>query len=149
MQIGVCAGRDDVGQDDTAGDWPQGGNGLKQMTKATYTDRYADLASEFGYSTAVRWFGQDAIDSLPVRKSGKNKGKPAGFLRWLSTATPGYSVYVSGGVAAGVTVRAWVGVGPFSGQSDAVQALWLGRTQSLCGSKALLSQEGRKAFLAV
>ena len=107
----------------------------------------AKLSSDWGYQYAVRLFGQEAIDSLPVLKSGPNKGKPAGYVCWLKTTTPGYCAYVSGGAPAGMVVRAWIGAGPFSSQGDALTGHWLGRAQPVCGSRALLGEEKRKAWM--
>lgn len=103
----------------------------------------AKLSSDFGYQYAVRLFGQEAIDSLPVLKSGPNKGKPAGYVCWLKTTTPGYCVYVAGGAPAGMVVRAWIAAGPFGGQSDALQGKWCGRVEELCFSRCYLGEEGR------
>jgi len=108
----------------------------------------AKLLSDWGYQYAVRLFGQEAIDSLPVLKSGPNKGKPAGYVCWLKTTTPGYCVYLSGGAAAGMVVRAWIGTGPLSGQEDALRGSWCGRTEQLCLSRCYLGEEGRALRLA-
>jgi hypothetical protein len=113
-------------------------------TYAQTQQRYADLATDFGLDLATRWFGAEAIASLPVRASGKNKGKPKGVLNWLTTTTAGYCPYVSGGAPVGMVVRAWIGIAAYSGQDDAVQGQWMGRVQSLCGSKALLGPEARE-----
>lgn len=103
----------------------------------------AKLSSDFGYQYAVRLFGQEAIDSLPTLQSGPNKGKPAGYVCWLKTTTPGYCSYVGGGAPAGMVVRAWIASGPFSGQDDALRGSWCGRTEQLCLSRCYLGEEGR------
>ena len=103
----------------------------------------AKLSSDFGYQYAVRLFGQEAIDSLPTLQRGQDKGKPAGYVCWLKTTTPGYCAYVSGGAPAGMVVRAWIAAGPFSGQEDALRGSWCGRTEQLCLSRCYLGEEGR------
>jgi hypothetical protein len=110
--------------------------------------RSADLASDFGRDLAVRWFGEEALASLPVLKAGPRKGKPKGFVLWLSTIEAGYHVNAGGGVAAGTTVRAWIAPGAYSGEDSAYQGMWLGRVQAVCGSRALLGPEARAAWMA-
>jgi len=111
--------------------------------EAATENRSAKLSTDFGYDFAVRLFGQDAIDSLPIITRGPNKGRPAGYLIWLKTTEAGYSPYTGGGTAAGVTVRAWIGAGPFAGQSDALRGDWCGRREVLCLSRCYLGEEGR------
>lgn len=108
----------------------------------------AKLSDDWGYQYAVRLFGQEAIDSLPTLKRGPNQGKPAGYICWLKTTTPGYCAYLSGGAPAGMVVRAWIAAGPFSGQDDALQGTWCGRTETLCLSRCYLGEEGRAIRLA-
>ena len=116
---------------------------MARTTHAQTETKSASLSTEFGLSYATRLFGQETIDSLPKITRGKNAGKPKGYVHWIKTTTPGYCVYVSGGAPAGMVVRAWIGAGAYSGQSDAVQARWLGRVQSVCGSRCYLGEEGR------
>lgn len=120
---------------------------MSRRPAATET-KSADLATDFGYAYAVRLFGQEAIDSLPVRTVGKNKGRPKGFVIWKKTTEAGWHPNVSGGVGAGIVVRAWIGAGPFSGESDALEGVWLGRRQNLCGSRCLLGEDNRRAWMA-
>lgn len=117
---------------------------MARTTYATYDRKSADLASEFGREYAERLFGAEAIASLPVRKSGKNKGAPKGHVCWLKTRTAGYSPYMDGGVGVGVVVRAWIGEGPLSNEGDAMRGQWLGRIQNLCGSRCYLGPEARE-----
>lgn len=118
------------------------------MAKARTETKSADLATDFGLRYATWLFGEEAIASLPVRKIGKNKGKPKGHVIWLRTVSAGYHPCVDGGVKEGVTVRAWIGSGMFSPESDALQGEWLGRTQSLCGSACFLGPEKRAKWTA-
>lgn len=117
-------------------------------SRAQTEQKSAKLSEAFGYDYAVRLFGQETIDALPVLKAGPNKGKPAGYVIWLKTTTPGYCVYNNGGTPAGVVVRAWIAQGPFSGQSDAVQGTWCGRPEKLCLSRVYLGEQGRAYRLA-
>jgi hypothetical protein len=106
----------------------------------------AKLSDKWGYRYAVQLFGQEAIDSLPVLKSGPNKGKPAGYICWLKTTTPGYSPYVGGGTRKNMVVRAWTAAGPFSPQSDALSGMVFGRIQQMCLSRCYLGANGRKLY---
>ena len=121
---------------------------MARITYAQTEQKAAALASDFGLSYATRCFGQEAIDSLPRLQAGPNKGKPKGYIIWRKTTTAGYHPNAGGGVAAGSVVRAWIGTGPLSGEGDALAGLWLGRTQQLCGSRALLSAEYRAQHAA-
>jgi hypothetical protein len=114
------------------------------IMKAQVDHKSAKLSSDWGYQYAVRLFGQEAIDSLPVLKSGPNKGKPAGYICWLKTTTAGYCANVDGGAPAGMVVRAWTAPGPFSPQGDALTGKVLGRIQQMCLSRCYLGEEGRK-----
>jgi hypothetical protein len=121
------------------------------MARTTYAQteqKSAPLASEFGISYATRLFCQDAIDSLPRLQAGTNNGKPKGHIIWRKTTTPGYHPNAGCGVPAGSVVRAWVGIGPLSGEDGAMVGLWLGRKQTLCGSRGLLSAEYRAQHAA-
>lgn len=110
---------------------------------APTTHRTARLSEDFGRQLAERWFGAEAIASLPVLKAGPHKGQPKGTLNWLTTTAAGYHVNAGGGVAAGTVVRAWVGEG-MSDERNALSGMWMGRVQNLCGSKALLNEEARQ-----
>lgn len=120
---------------------------MARTTHAQTEQKSADLATPFGLDYATRLFGAAAIASLPVRTVGKNKGAPKGHVVWLKTTTPGYSAYMSGGVAAGVVVRAWIAPSSIGGQESALSGHWCGRTQTLCGSRATLGEEGRQRHL--
>lgn len=111
--------------------------------KAQVDHKSAKLSSDWGYQYAVRLFGQEAIDSLPVLKSGPNKGKPAGYVCWLKTRTAGYCSYVYGGAPAGMVVRAWVGQGQFTPEDNALSGMVFGRIQPMCLSRCYLGEEGR------
>jgi hypothetical protein len=115
----------------------------RKITHAQTVIKSAALSTDFGLDYATRLFGEEAIASLPLLKSGPNKGKPKGHIMWRRTTTAGYCEYVGGGVGPNVTVRAWIGEFAGGMESGAMQGLWLGRVQSLCGSRALLGQEAR------
>jgi len=57
---------------------------------AQITTREANLKTDFGYSLAVKWFGQETVDSLPTYVRGKNKGKPKGRLAWKKVERGGW-----------------------------------------------------------
>lgn len=118
------------------------------MAKTTRTEqRSADLSTEFGLDLARRWFGDEAIASLPTRTAGKNKGAPKGFLCWKRTTEAGWT-FEAGAVAAGTAIRAWIGTGPMSGEDGALSGLWMGRMQTLCGSRDVLTQAYRDQTIA-
>lgn len=108
------------------------------------THRTASLAEQFGYDYAVRLFGQEAIDSLPVRASGKNKGKPKGFLIWRTAMTAGWVAECQAPCSAGGLVDAWVGAGQFTPRDSAERGVWFGRVQGLVGSKSVFTPEYRR-----
>jgi len=57
----------------------------KHVTNTTY------LSSEFGYQLAVKWFGQEAVDSLPVyTKRSKYAGSPKGKITWTKCVSGGW-----------------------------------------------------------
>jgi hypothetical protein len=118
----------------------------RKITHAQTVIKSAALSTEFGLSYATRLFGEEAIASLPLLKSGPNKGKPKGHIIWKRTTTAGYCVYVGGGVGPDQTVRAWIG--EFSGtmESGAMRGKWMGRIQDLCGSRCVLGQEARERW---
>lgn len=72
----------------------------------------------------------------------RTQGKPKGYVIWLKTITAGYHANAGGGVAAGTVVRAWIGLGPCSGEDGALRGKWLGRVQNLCGSRCYPDAEG-------
>ena len=96
----------------------------------------ADLATEFGFDWATKLFGAEAIASLPIRASGKNKGKPKGFVIWRKADTAGYCREVASPLAVGQLADAWIGSGPLSTRSHAVEGQWLGRSQTLAAAAA-------------
>jgi hypothetical protein len=102
-------------------------------TYATLETQSADLASEFGLNWATQLFGAEAIASLPIRKSGKNKGAPKGYVIWRKARTAGYSRAVASPLAVGQLADAWIGIGPLS-QRGGVEGFWLGRMQPLSAS---------------
>jgi hypothetical protein len=102
------------------------------MPRTAATERRtADLATDFGLATATRWFGEEAIASLPVRANGKNKGKPKGVLVWLRTTEAGYHPNAGGGVGPDTVVRAWIGGSGWASEGEALTGRWLGRDQTL------------------
>ncbi len=58
--------------------------------QAEYQTRRAYLSDDFGYDLAVKWFGQEEVDKLPVAKKGKNAGKPQGVVSWCKVVAGGY-----------------------------------------------------------
>jgi hypothetical protein len=121
---------------------------MARITHARTEQRSAQLTTDFGLKYAIKLFGQEAIDSLPLLQSGPRRGKPKGHVIWRTTTSAGYHVNAGRGVAAGTVVRAWIGAGPFSGEEAALTGLWLGRTQQLCGSRDLLTAEYRAQHAA-
>jgi hypothetical protein len=115
------------------------------MTYFPMDVKHADLATEFGLNWATQLFGAEAIASLPVRKSGKNKGAPKGFVIWRKAVNGGYCRDLGHAVKAGGFIDAWIGAGFASNRSDAVQGRWLGRSQALAGSVGgYLFEQGRE-----
>ena len=57
---------------------------------AEYKVSKSYLSDDFGYSIAIKWFGQDAIDSLPKYTKGKHEGKPMGLVAWIKVIKGGY-----------------------------------------------------------
>jgi hypothetical protein len=104
------------------------------MAYAQLETRHADLATDFGLDWATKLFGTEAIASLPVRASGKNKGKPKGFVIWRKATIAGYCRDVQAPLAVGQLADAWIGSACFSGRSNAVQGQWMGRSQSLAAA---------------
>jgi hypothetical protein len=109
---------------------------MAKRTYATLQVKSADLASDFGLGWATSLFGAEAIGSLPVRASGKNKGKPKGFVIWRKAASAGYCREVCSPVAIGQFTDAWIGVGCFvmRGGDGVMNGMWLGRVQPLSAS---------------
>lgn len=114
-----------------------------------YETRHARLSEQFGYDYAVKLFGQKAVDSIPLLQAGPNKGKPRGFVHWKKAMSAGYSRSYSTPVKEGTLVRAWLGEHMGTLESDAMRGHWMGRTQSICGSRSLLFEEGRRAWMAL
>jgi hypothetical protein len=110
--------------------------------------RSAPLSGEFGLKYATNLFGEETIASLPVISRGPNKGKPKGYVLWLRTIEPGYHPNAAGGVGADTTVRAWLGEGQYTAESNALVATWLGREQNVCGSMHLLGPTNREKWVA-
>jgi hypothetical protein len=57
---------------------------------ASIESNQAWLAYDFGYNMAVRYFGQELIDTLPTKVRGKNKGKLRGTLEWEKVVKGGW-----------------------------------------------------------
>jgi len=121
---------------------------MARQTYAQVETKSADLASDFGLDWATKLFGAEAIASLPVRKAGKNKGKPAGMVIWRKAVTAGWCRENQSPVKVGSLVDAWIGTGPYSPRSDALSGTWLGRVQPLASSPFFLFQEGRDRHAA-
>ena len=109
--------------------------------------KYAELTTDFAVEWASKLFGEEAVASLPVRQAGKNKGKPKGYIVWRNAQASGYCRECQSPVKEGQLVDAWIGAGPFSSRSDALVGMWMGRMQSLAGSRSVLFEEGRKMFM--
>lgn len=120
------------------------------MAYARLEMKSADLATDFGIEWATKLFGEEAIASLPVRASGKNKGKPKGFVIWRKASTAGYCREVSTPLAVGQLADAWIGAGCFSGRESALRGQWLGRVQGLAASASggFFFDEGRARHAA-
>jgi hypothetical protein len=116
----------------------------------TLDTKYAHLASAFGREWATKLFGDEAIASLPVLKAGKNKGAPKGYIIWRKAATTGYCREVCGPLAVGQLADAWIGLGPLSPRSDAIDGKWLGRVQPLAASASagFFFEDGRARYAA-
>lgn len=102
--------------------------------------RSARLSEQFGYDYAVRLFGREAIESLPLLKAGPNRGKTAGTLRWRVAMSAGYVPECCGPCKEGGLVDAWVG----ESRDTATTGLWCGRVQGLAGSRSVLTAEYRE-----
>lgn len=113
-------------------------------TYARLETKSADLATEFGLEWATKLFGADAIASLPVRASGKNKGAPKGFVIWRKAVTAGYCREVLSPIAVGQLADAWIGAGFCSTRGDAMVGRWMGRTETLALSRHYLFEDGRE-----
>jgi ssDNA-binding Zn-finger/Zn-ribbon topoisomerase 1 len=50
----------------------------------------AEIASDFGGGLALRWFGQEIVDSLPRYVRGAKAGKPKGWIVWDKVAVGGW-----------------------------------------------------------
>lgn len=101
---------------------------------AVLVPKSADLASDFGRQWAEKLFGAEAIASLPMRLSGKHKGKPKGYVIWRKAIVAGWSREAGAPLAVGQLADAWIGEGPLSHRSDALSGKWLGRMQPLASA---------------
>lgn len=114
-------------------------------TYAMLETKSADLATDFGLEWATKLFGAEAIASLPVRSSGKNKGAPKGFVIWRKAMIGGWCREFGTPLATGQFADAWIGAGPLSTRETAVTGQWFGRKQSLAAtaSAGFFFEEGR------
>lgn len=112
-------------------------------TYATLETKSADLATEFGLDWATKLFGAEAIASLPIRASGKNKGKPKGFVIWRKASTAGYCREVQSPMTVGQLADAWIGLGFATTRNGAIDGRWMGRPEKLALSRCYLFEEGR------
>ena len=110
----------------------------------------ADLSTDFGLDWAKKLFGEEAVASLPVRASGKNKGRPKGFVVWRKASVAGYCREVCSPLAAGQLADAWIGAGHYTHRGDALRGMWLGRVQPLAASApaGYFFESGRAAHAA-
>lgn len=104
----------------------------------------APLSEDFGYNLAVKWFGQEAVDSLPEFVRGKNKGKKKGFIRWRKVTVAGYEAGHGRAFAEGQTIWGWISKSMYGGSQDAAPGRWMGRVQGLSGSHSLLNEAARE-----
>ena len=120
------------------------------MAYAQLETKSADLATDFGLEWATKLFGEEAIASLPVRASGKNKGKPKGFVIWRKANVAGYCREISAPHKVGQLADAWISSGCYSARNDALRGKWLGRVQGLAASASLgyFFEEGRARHAA-
>lgn len=107
----------------------------------------AALSTEFGREWATKLFGEEAIATLPILKTGKNKGHFKGFVIWRKAVTNGF-IPGFGPVAAGQLVDAWIGDTMFTSREHAQSGHWLGRMQPLAGSAGALFQTARDRHVA-
>lgn len=115
---------------------------------ATLENRSAPLSGEFGYNYAVRLFGQEAVDSLPVYIRGKNKGKVKGYIHWRRCVTGGWAREYGVVVRPKELVRAWIGPNAWSGEREALVGTFLGRENTtLCASGSLLGDANRRKWM--
>ena len=115
------------------------------MAYARLETKSAGLETEFGLGWATKLFGHEAIASLPVRASGKNKGKPKGYVIWRKAVTAGYCREVMTPLRVGGMADAWIGTSPHTIRNDAVVGNWLGRMQPMGSSfsTGVFFEEGR------
>lgn len=120
------------------------------MANAHLETKSADLATDFGIEWATKLFGEEAIASLPVRASGKNKGKPKGFVIWRNATVAGYCREVSTPLKVGQLADAWIGIGRDSPRQNAVSGKWMGRVEKLSASVSagVFFAEGRARHAA-
>lgn len=114
-------------------------------TYAVLETKSADLATAFGLEWATKLFGEEAIASLPVRKSGKNKGAPKGFVIWRKATVAGWCREVFAPLGVGQLADAWIGLGFCTPRGAAMEGQWLGRRQTLAASASAggFFEEGR------
>lgn len=70
------------------------------MMKVNYAEidtKKASLDSEFGYSKAIEWFGEELVGSLPKYVRGPKKGMPKGFIVWKKVVRGGWVKTFGGG----------------------------------------------------
>jgi len=106
--------------------------------------KHAALSSDFGREWATKLFGEEAIASLPILQTGKNKGHPKGHVQWRKAMSSGF-IPGFGPVAEGQLVDAWIGEGMLSPKESAMVGEWMGRKQNLAGSASMLFQKARDA----
>jgi len=120
---------------------------MARTKQAKVETRTAPLWEEFGIEYATRLFGAEALTDLPRYARGPNAGKPKAFLRWMRATSNGWCRECQGPVSEGGLVRAWITSAQFGHSNDeyVLTGNWLGRTQPLCGSRAVLGEANRTA----
>ena len=99
------------------------------MSNARIEERSARLATDFGEQLARKWFGDEALESLPRYVRGQNKGKLKGYLKWTKCAKGGWQrlgpEVASGGPSGRVLypnqyLRKWIELPVWGGEPEVV-----------------------------
>jgi len=62
----------------------------KFQQRAIFEHKQAWVGGEFGEAFARRKFGDDIVNSLPVKKRGKYKGRFNATIAWVKVSVPGW-----------------------------------------------------------
>jgi len=100
------------------------------MTYARIEERSAKLSTDFGEELARKWFGDEALESLPRYVRGQSKGKPKGFLKWTKVTKGGWQrlgpAVAAGGSSGRVLhpnqyLRKWIELPVYGGEPEVVE----------------------------